>query len=68
MAFPVESGIPAKLKNAAMQHGLICYPGGGSVDGHAGAHMLIAPPFIAQDEHFAELADKLDAMFTDVFA
>ena len=68
MAFPVESGIPAKLKNAAMQHGLICYPGGGSVDGHAGAHMLIAPPVIAQDEHFAELADKLDAMFTDVFA
>ena len=67
-AFPAESGIPARLKAAAMQHGLICYPGGGSVDGRTGAHMLIAPPFIAEDEHFAELADKLDAMFADVFA
>ena len=51
-----------------MQHGLICYPGGGSVDGRNGAHMLIAPPFIAADQHFAELADKLDAMFADVFS
>ena len=67
-AFAAEAGIPRQLKKAAMRHGLICYPGGGTVDGRAGAHMLIAPPFIAGDEHFAELADKLDAMFADVFA
>ncbi len=65
--FPLADGIPGKLKTAAMNHALICYPGGGSVDGRAGAHMLIAPPFIAEDEHFEELADKLDAMFADVF-
>jgi len=66
-AFPVEHGIPGKLKKAAMAHGLICYPGGGSVDGRVGAHLLIAPPFIAEDAHFEELAVKLDAMFGDVF-
>jgi adenosylmethionine-8-amino-7-oxononanoate aminotransferase len=51
-----------------MRHGLICYPGGGSVDGRKGAHLLLAPPFIAEDAHFAELADKLDAILGDVFA
>jgi adenosylmethionine-8-amino-7-oxononanoate aminotransferase len=66
--FPAETGIPARLKKAAMRHGLICYPGGGSVDGCNGAHVLLAPPFIAEDAHFVELADKLDAIFADVFA
>jgi len=66
-AFPVEDRIPAKLKAAAMEHGLICYPGGGSVDGRQGAHLLLAPPFIAADRHFEELADKLDRVFDSVF-
>jgi adenosylmethionine-8-amino-7-oxononanoate aminotransferase len=66
-AFPVTDGIPGKLKKAAMQEGLICYPGGGSVDGRRGAHMLLAPPFIAEDAHFEELADKLDSILAAVF-
>ena len=66
-AFPVADKIPARLKAAAMENRLICYPGGGSVDGRAGAHMLLAPPFIAEDEHFAELADKLGNIFATVF-
>jgi adenosylmethionine-8-amino-7-oxononanoate aminotransferase len=64
---PAEAGIPTRLKEAAMRHGLICYPGGGSVDGRRGAHLLLAPPFIAEDAHFEELADKLDGIFADVF-
>ena len=67
-AFPTGDGIPGKLKKAAMQHCLICYPGGGSVDGRQGAHVLLAPPCIAEDRHFAELADKLDAVLGDVFS
>ena len=66
-AFPVENGIPGKLKNAAMENGLICYPGGGTVDGRKGAHLLLAPPFIAEDQHFEELADRLDKMLQAVF-
>jgi hypothetical protein len=50
-----------------MEHGLICYPGGGSVDGRQGAHLLLAPPFIAEDRHFEELADTLDQVFDSVF-
>lgn len=66
--FPADAKIPSKLKNAAMEHGLICYPGGGSVDGVRGAHLLLAPPFIAEDQHFEELVDKLSKMFDSVFS
>jgi len=66
-AFPLEYRIPAKLKEAAMENGLICYPGGGTVDGRAGAHMLLAPPFIAEDKHFEELADRLEKILRSVF-
>ena len=51
-----------------MKHRLICYPGGGSVDGRKGAHILLAPPFIAAEEHFEQLADKLELMLAEVFA
>jgi adenosylmethionine-8-amino-7-oxononanoate aminotransferase len=67
-AFPVADAVPARLKKAAMRHGLICYPGGGSVDGRKGAHVLLAPPFIVEESHFEELADKLDDVFRDVLA
>jgi hypothetical protein len=50
-----------------MKHGLICYPGGGTVDGRLGAHMLIAPPFIAEEQHFEEALEKLGKMFESVF-
>ena len=66
-AFEVENHIPSKLKKAAMEHHLICYPGGGTVDGQMGAHMLLAPPFIAQDDHFVQLVDKLKSIFAKVF-
>ncbi len=52
---------PGKLKAAAMQQGLVCYPGGGTIDGKRGAHLLLAPPFIITESHIAELVDKLSA-------
>ena len=66
-AFPLEDRIPAKLKKSAMANGVICYPGGGTVDGRRGAHMLLAPPFIAEDTHFEEFADRLDSILAEVF-
>ena len=50
----------AKVKAAAMDEGLICYPAGGTVDGRAGDHVLLAPPFVIEDAQIAELTDKLD--------
>jgi adenosylmethionine-8-amino-7-oxononanoate aminotransferase len=65
--FPAEENLPAKLKAAAMDARLICYPGGGSVDGKRGAHILLAPPFIVESKHLNELADKLKSIFGKVF-
>lgn len=49
----------AKIKQAAMAEGLMCYPMGGTVDGQRGDHILLAPPFILQEQHLDEIADKL---------
>jgi hypothetical protein len=65
--FAAEERIASRIKLAAMQAGLIVYPGSGSVDGTLGAHILIAPPFIAETVHFDELGGKLREIFAAVF-
>ena len=64
--------LPARIKSHAMARGLICYPGGGTVDGKLGAHVLLAPPFILDDSQVAEIVDKLvgalDAAFAEAAA
>ena len=57
--FPSEKKIAARLKAAAMQEGLMCYPMAGTIDGKQGDHVLIAPPFILDDAHVEELVGKL---------
>ena len=57
--FPAENGLAAKLKDAAMAERVICYPGSGSVDGRRGSHILLAPPFIAEERHFAQMTERL---------
>ena len=42
-----------------MERGLICYPAGGTADGVRGDHVLLAPPFIVEEAHVAEIVDKL---------
>ena len=61
-----ELGLPETIRRTAMQHGLICYPGGGTADGLNGAHILLAPPFIYDRSHVDELVTKLQRTFNDV--
>ncbi|MEM6637363.1 MAG: aspartate aminotransferase family protein [Pseudomonadota bacterium] len=58
--FDPGRGINGKIKKAAMENGLICYPAGGTVDGKHGDHVLLAPPFIIDDSQIDELVGKLD--------
>jgi adenosylmethionine-8-amino-7-oxononanoate aminotransferase len=53
--------VHARLKQAAMSRGLLCYPSGGTVDGCAGDHVLLAPPFIASLEDLADMTERLAA-------
>jgi adenosylmethionine-8-amino-7-oxononanoate aminotransferase len=51
--------IHARVKRKAMQAGLMCYPMGGAIDGVQGDHVLLAPPFILEENQLDELVDKL---------
>ncbi len=58
--FDPSRGVAAKIKKAAFAEGLICYPMSGTIDGRRGDHILLAPPFIIEDDQIDELTDKLD--------
>jgi adenosylmethionine-8-amino-7-oxononanoate aminotransferase len=49
----------AKVKKAAMEAGLMCYPMGGTIDGARGDHVLLAPPFIVSDDELDLLVQRL---------
>ena len=50
-----------KVQKAAMQHGLMVYGMGGTIDGRYGDHVLLAPPYTINEEHESELVEKLTA-------
>ncbi|MDP6573347.1 MAG: aspartate aminotransferase family protein [Rhodospirillales bacterium] len=69
---PFDAGLKlhARIKAAAMERGLICYPGGGTADGTRGDHVLLAPPFIVEEGEVAEivarLGEAIDAALQDL--
>lgn len=63
---PVDRGYGGRIKQAAMNNGLIIYPGGRTADGEQGAHILLAPPFIYTEAHVDELVSKLQTVIKEV--
>ncbi len=55
--------IHARIKKAAFELGLMCYPMPGTIDGKNGDHILLAPPFIIEDQHVDEIVEKLSQSF-----
>ena len=64
--FDPSLAINKKIKKAAFQAGLACYPMGGTIDGRSGDHVLLAPPFILEDKHVDEIVGKLSIAFDEV--
>jgi adenosylmethionine-8-amino-7-oxononanoate aminotransferase len=64
-AFDPARKVHARIKQEAMNRGLMVYPMGGTVDGVRGDHVLLAPPFIidnaAIDTVVERLGDAIDA-------
>ena len=56
---PHKLKIESVIKRHGMARGLVCYPGGGTIDGLHGNHILLAPPFIINEGHISELVEKL---------
>ncbi len=48
-----------KVKAGAMEHGLMVYPMGGTIDGEHGDHVLLAPPFIVGEADLDAIVDRL---------
>lgn len=66
--FATSLKLNAAIKAAAMQEGLMCYGMGGTIDGQNGDHIMLAPPYIMEDRHVAEITDKLSKAMNNVFA
>jgi adenosylmethionine-8-amino-7-oxononanoate aminotransferase len=69
---PFDSSLKthARIKKAAFERGLACYPAGGTVDGKSGDHVLLAPSYIASAQEIDMIVDRLgaavDAVVKDV--
>jgi len=65
--FAPELNLNSRIKAAAMETGLMCYPMGGTVDGRLGDHILLAPPYIIEESQLDELVEKLAVACNRVF-
>ncbi len=57
--FDPDQRLHAKVKAQAMARGLMVYPMGGTIDGRAGDHVLLAPPFIVTDDELDAIVERL---------
>jgi adenosylmethionine-8-amino-7-oxononanoate aminotransferase len=57
-----------KIKKAAFQRGLMCYPMQGTIDGQHGDHVLLAPPFIMDEAQVDAMVGMLKASILEVLA
>ncbi|WP_431283345.1 aspartate aminotransferase family protein [Humitalea sp. 24SJ18S-53] len=48
-----------RIKQAAFDRGLACYPMGGTVDGTRGDHVILAPPYISTAAQIDAMVDRL---------
>lgn len=65
--FENGAALPGRLLQAAMDAGLICYPGGISVDGAMVPHILLAPPMLIEEAHMQACMDAIERALETVF-
>ena len=66
--FDTSRQLHARVKREAMARGLMTYPMGGTIDGRRGDHVVLAPPFIAEERHLDEIVDRLAAAIDTAIA
>ncbi|MCK9444245.1 MAG: aspartate aminotransferase family protein [Tissierellaceae bacterium] len=60
MPYDVTDNVKGKITNNCLEEGLVPYPGGGSVDGVRGDHILLAPPINITKDEVDIMYDKLE--------
>jgi hypothetical protein len=58
--FDPELAMHQRAKADAFARGLLIYPGGGTIDGRRGDHILLAPPYNVTDDELAMIVGLLD--------
>ena len=57
-----------RIRQQALENGLICYPVGGNADGIAGDCVILAPPYNASEAELTEIVDKAAKSIRQVLA
>jgi len=67
---PFDPGLTlhAVVKRKAMECGLMVYPSGGTVDGHAGDHVLLAPALTPSEDELDQIVTRLALAIDDALA
>jgi adenosylmethionine-8-amino-7-oxononanoate aminotransferase len=58
--FDPELRLHTRIKRAAMEAGLMCYPMAGTIDGVLGDHVLLAPPCIIEEGQIGLVVERLE--------
>ena len=70
--FDPALALHTRVKSAALEHGLMVYPGGGTVDGYRGDHVLFAPAYTVTGDEVHEIVGRfqrsLDAALREIAA
>jgi adenosylmethionine-8-amino-7-oxononanoate aminotransferase len=66
--FDPALGLNRQIRAAAFARGLLVYPGGGTVDGTRGDHVLLAPPYTTSLAELDLIVDRLGEAVDAVFA
>jgi adenosylmethionine-8-amino-7-oxononanoate aminotransferase len=68
--FDPSLALHLRIRRQSLDHGLICYPMGGNVDGTRGDTVIIAPPYNASaddlDQIVQRFADSVQAALAEV--
>ncbi len=56
----------AHFKRSCMQNGLMCYTGGGTIDGRRGDHVLLAPAYIMTEPTATEIINRFNQSLVDI--
>jgi len=65
--FPPQLHFSQHVCDLAFERGVIFYPGAGGVDGVAGDHLMVAPPFVIAEEEIEEVVSVLQMVVLDVW-
>ncbi|MBX2870003.1 MAG: aspartate aminotransferase family protein [Acidiferrobacterales bacterium] len=67
LPFDPSTKLDLLIKSAGMDNGIMLYPNAGTIDGHSGHHILLAPPFICSESEISDIVARLVQTLNAVF-